>query len=290
VWVDEPSDNYKKNDSIKQYIIYNKPVIINYPYVEDFENGPGNWHTEGYKTSWEYGTPSSFKIRTAASGTKAWKTKLTGQYNENELSYLYSPCFNISSLSSPYLNFSIALDIEQCGVFVCDKAWIEYSPDGKTWTKLGTYGKGNNWYNNKNENAWDSAGFTQWHNAGIALPAGLNIIQLRFVLQSDAGITREGIAIDDIQIFDKQFTNDPDWTVNPNPMTSFVEITSFHATGSTVTISLIDVLGRVVSQKNFTANGLAEKNRLNISHLSKGIYALKIEDGYAGKVFKLVKH
>ncbi|HEX6913698.1 MAG TPA: S8 family serine peptidase, partial [Chitinophagaceae bacterium] len=96
-WVAGPSDTYKQNDTIG-ITVYRKPVITVYPHIENFENGPGGWHTEGHNTSWEYGMPASLRINTAASGTKAWKTKLKGQYNENEESYLYSPCYDISGL------------------------------------------------------------------------------------------------------------------------------------------------------------------------------------------------
>jgi hypothetical protein len=289
VWLDDPGDNYKKNDSIRNYIIYNKPVVNIFPYLENFEHGTGNWHTEGYRSSWEYGTPASLKIRTAASGTKAWKTKLNGQYNENESSYLYSPCFDVSSLPVPFLSFSMALDIEQCGVFVCDKLWIEYSADYKTWIKLGSYGQGINWYNNKMENVWDSAGFTNWHVTGITLPTGLTTVQFRFVLQSDAGVTREGVAIDDVQVYNKQANAAGQWMIYPNPVNSILQVVSIHETNQEVDLQVYDALGRRVLQQSFVASGFLDKNSLSVSRLAKGIYALKISDGVNTRTFKLVK-
>jgi hypothetical protein len=288
VWSDHPADTYRSNDTVRM-IIRNKPVITVYPYIENFENNSAGWHTEGYKSSWELGTPSSLKIRTAASGTKAWKTTLRGQYNENENSYLYSPCYDISSLSSPYLSFNMALDMEQCNPFVCDKLWMEYSSDGKTWNKLGNYGQGINWYNNKTENVWDSANYTKWHIAGISLLTSSNPIQLRFVLQSDASVTREGVAIDDIQVFDQQISNDPGWMIYPNPVNNILQIVSNHSTGSTVTLSIFDASGRTLFLNNFTATGLLDKNTLNLSRLPAGLYALRISDGINNKVFKIIK-
>lgn len=288
VWSDHTADTYRSNDTLRT-IIRNKTIINSYPHIENFENNSSAWHTEGYRSSWELGTPSSLKIKTAASGTKAWKTKLRGQYNENEHSYLYSPCYDISSLSSPFLSFSMALDLEQCAPFICDKLWIEYSTDGKSWTRLGSYGQGINWYNDQTENVWDSANFTNWHVAGISLPASIDPIQLRFVLQSDAGITREGVAIDDIQIFDQKISHDPDWMIYPNPVKNTLQIVSNHSTGSNVSLTLFDAAGRLLILQQFTASGLLDKNSLILSQLPAGLYALKITDGINNKVFKVVK-
>lgn len=288
VWSDHLADTYRSNDTLRM-IIQNNPVINTYPHIENFEN-ISSWYTQGYKTSWQLGTPSSFKIKTAASGTKAWKTTLSGQYNENEHSYLYSPCYDISSLASPFLSFYMALDLEQCAPFVCDKLWMEYSSDGKTWTKLGSYGQGINWYNNKTENVWDSSNLTNWHIAGISLPTSTTPIQLRFVLQSDAGITREGVAIDNIHIYDRNINNEPQWQLNPNPATEIVQLTSNHTTGNKVSLAFFDVLGRKMIQHNFTASGFLDQHIFNINHLARGVYMVKVDDGENKKTFRFVKH
>ena len=130
---------------------------------------------EVFRSSWEYGTPASNKINSAASGSKAWKTRLAGNYNDLELSYLYSPCFDISGMTNPTLSFSIALDLEDCGTSLCDGAWIEYSADGITWSKLGAMGSGTNWYNKNyaGDQLWNIQNYTRWHVATTALPTGL---------------------------------------------------------------------------------------------------------------------
>ncbi len=204
VWVDGSQDNDHSNDTAT-IVVQNQPVINTFPYIQNFENGQGSWYAEGHNSSWQFGTPSSIKINKAASGTHAWKTSLQGTYNDDEQSYLYSPCFNISTLSQPWLSMSLAMDFEQCGQDICDRAWIEYSTNGSNWIKLGKTGQGFNWYNRTDDNVWDSAGFKRWHSAGIALPTGLTNLQLRVVLKSDGSLIKEGIAIDDIHIYDRQF-------------------------------------------------------------------------------------
>ncbi|MBS1920299.1 MAG: S8 family serine peptidase [Bacteroidetes bacterium] len=206
VWVDFPGDSFRENDTAEVALV-NSPVITSFPYLENFESGNGGFYTGGKKSSWEYGTPASPKISCAASGSKAWKTSLTGNYNDLEYSYLYSPCYNISAMTNPTLSVSIALDIEDCGNSLCDGAFVEYSADGKTWTRLGANGQGTNWYNKtySGNNLWSIQDYTRWHVATIPLPTGLNNLRLRFVMSSDPATNREGIGLDDIHIYDNTF-------------------------------------------------------------------------------------
>ncbi len=202
VWTGLSSDTYKANDTIT-IVLVNQPIITVFPYLQQFENGSGNWYANGENSSWEFGTPASLKINKAASGIKAWKTTLKGNYNDNEKSYLYSPCFDISGLSHPWFSASMAIDLEQCSQSVCDKAWVEYSADGISWLKLGAFNQGYNWYNRNGDQVWDSASFTRWHVVSIPLPTGLQNLRLRFVMQSEIAVVREGIAIDDIHIYNR---------------------------------------------------------------------------------------
>lgn len=203
-WVSFPGDNFRDNDSASTQI-RNSPVITSFPYLQDFETGESFWFASGNNSSWEWGTPASAKIRTAASGQRAWKTSLVGNYNDGELSYLYSPCFDLSGMSQPMLSFSSALDIEDCGAStLCDGAWVEYSIDGKTWQRLGAFGDGMNWYNRNYGSGpvWSIQNYTYWHAASIPLPANHANLRIRFVMSSDPYVSREGVAIDDIHIYD----------------------------------------------------------------------------------------
>lgn len=199
-----PGDNVPENNTITA-TINSQPTITTFPYLEDFENGNGNYFVTGRNPSWEFGTPRSIRIDTAASGTKAWKTRLIGGYNDAEYSQLNSPCFDISGLTDPMLSFSMAYDIEDCSQygFLCDSAFVEYSNDGITWTKLGTFGQGTNWYNITKSNAWSKRKQTHWHVASVPLPKGSISLRFRIVMSSDDATNYEGIAIDDIHIYDR---------------------------------------------------------------------------------------
>ena len=206
VWINYATDNVRDNDTAR--ITTNSlPLITTFPYLENFETNNGYWYTSASgRSSWQYGTPNSPKITRAASGTKAWKTNLIGYYNDQELSYLYSPCFNVSGMTVPTLSFSLALDIEDCGGSLCDAAWVEYSNDGGiTWNKLGSNGQGTNWYNKNysGNHLWSKQDYTRWHVATTALPTTNNSsLRFRFVFDSDEGLSKDGIAVDDIHIYD----------------------------------------------------------------------------------------
>jgi len=204
IWLTTNGDTYQPNDSLLQYNFRNSAIITSYPYLENFEAGNGGFYDDGFLSSWQYGTPAATQIHKAASGTKAWKSNLTGRYNSLETSYLYSPCYDISQLSSPMLSFSMAQDLEDCGNTLCDGAYLEYSFDGSVWNKLGLPGQGYNWYDSTFF-IWNTIGFTRWHVATIALPQPPSgkVLHLRFVLFADPAVTFEGLAIDDIHIYDK---------------------------------------------------------------------------------------
>lgn len=208
------TDTYDENDTTS-VTITNTPVYVvtnTSPYLQDFESSNGNWYTLG-SSSWEYGAPASYKITRAASGGKAWKTRLAGNYNDSELAYLYSPCFDVSTVTNPTLSFSVALDIEDCGAILCDGAYVEYSVDGITWSRLGANGQGTNWYNKaySGNNLWSVANYHRWHVATIPLSVipvpvtSLTQLRFRFVMRGDPAANREGIAIDDIHIYSNPY-------------------------------------------------------------------------------------
>jgi hypothetical protein len=198
------TDNFKDNDTLTLHI-FNAPLITTFPHIENFETNNGYWHSSGINNSWEYGVPAANKINKAASGTKAWKTNLTGNYKNLGTSYLYSPCYNIVGMTNPTLSLNIALDLEDCGAgSLCDGAYIEYSGDGITWARLGDVGTGTNWYNRNysGNKLWSVQNYTRWHVATTPLPTGIPTIRFRIAVVSDPFVNFEGVAIDDVHVYD----------------------------------------------------------------------------------------
>ena len=199
-WVSYPGDTYHRNDTLLPVRIQTTPLITSYPYLEGFESSNGYWYTDGLNDSWEWGVPAKTVINKAANGTKAWVTSLKGTYNNNEQSYLYSPCFDLSGLTQPVLSFSHIFQTEDnCN---CDFHWAEYCVDGVNWIKLGAAGSGIHWYDNATTKAWQLSD-PKWHVSSYDIPVHPSKIRFRIVMSSDPGTTYEGIGIDDIHIFDK---------------------------------------------------------------------------------------
>jgi len=202
VWTDKNLDS-KPENNMAQLDIISTSVISTFPYLQNFEAEAGSWQTSGNNNSWAYGSPVSTKINKAASGTKAWKTNLSGSYNSSEKSFLYSPGFAIAGMVRPTLSFSIAIDLKKCTDKLCDFAYVEYSTDGNTWTKLGSYGSGTNWYNVKSDtDVWSVEDYTRWHVSTASIPTGLKNVRFRFAVQSDDHDNGEGVAIDDVHVYD----------------------------------------------------------------------------------------
>ncbi len=199
-WVSNPTDNYRNNDSSSDYTIQTSPLISQYPYLEGFENNNGYWFSGGQNSSWQWGKPAKLVIHKAANGSKAWVTSLAGNYNDNEYSFLYSPCFDLTSLAKPVLSFSHIFQTEDaCN---CDFHWVEYSLDDSVWTVLGNAATGINWYDNAAMKAWQKSG-PRWHVSSYDMPVISSKIRFRIVMYSDPGTNNEGIGIDDVHIFDK---------------------------------------------------------------------------------------
>lgn len=129
-------------------------LVSNFPYQERFESSNGGWTTGGVANDWVWGTPSKSVISSAGEGLKSWVVGgLTGNsYSDAEASWLQTPCFDLSSLGHPYLEFMLFWEME----YQFDGASFQYSLDnGATWVTLGSFHDpvdclNENWYNNDN--------------------------------------------------------------------------------------------------------------------------------------------
>ncbi|HRW62068.1 MAG TPA: T9SS type A sorting domain-containing protein, partial [Bacteroidales bacterium] len=188
-------------------------------YFEDFE-APTNitgWavdilnSSENY--SWQWGIPSGEKIDTAASGLNAYVTNLDGNYSNNEISYVSSPCFDFTQMEKPMLSFDFISDLE----LNKDGVILEYSVTKDEWNTVGVYGEGVNWYNSfgiggsvlGQSSGWTGDGKSlntsfvpTWNNARYWLDdlKGHAGVQFRFVLGTDNSTLGEGFGFDNIQI------------------------------------------------------------------------------------------
>ncbi|MBN1655310.1 MAG: hypothetical protein JXA30_16205 [Deltaproteobacteria bacterium] len=170
------------------------------PYEQSFESDDGGWAATGENSSWAWGIPIGDVIGAAAEGRYAWVTNLWGASNRNEMSYLTSPCFDLSDYEltdpDPILAFEHNYEINGRG-------WCEISLDGGTsWNKLGTSVSGVNWYNDALSESWSGEANLEhhWQSAYHRLDgaAGREAVQLRFALESNGDTA--GMGVDYVRI------------------------------------------------------------------------------------------
>ncbi len=207
-WVSAPNDQLPFKDTLN-ITVNNIPEISSFPYLEDFESGPGGWTTGGLASSWQLGLPRATVIDTAASGVKAWMTDTASFYNLNENSFVESPCFDLTSLTLPVMAMNIWWDSD-----IFDGANIDYSLDGgMSWSILGAFGNPNNWYNKNNlfgfpggslEGWGGPPGSGGWVRAERQLPslAGEPNVRFRINFGEDGfDNTPNGFAFDDFELY-----------------------------------------------------------------------------------------
>ena len=198
VWAYSADDDFHFNDTMQIQILHT-PLVDTYPYTEGFEQGDGGWVSGGVNSTWMHGIPGKQVMGRAAEGEKVWTTSLDATYHADEISYLYSPCFDLQGLTQPYLSFGMQFQLE----VGYDYAWVEYSVGGSsTWNKLGTQGSGVNWYNDAS-NSWNGNRLS-WMTTGNPIPVTNVIVQFRLVLQTDVGLEMEGLAIDQVHVYDRK--------------------------------------------------------------------------------------
>lgn len=208
-WTSLVLDTITSNDS-STITIHHVPLISVFPYVEDWESGDQNgWLVTGGSSTWELGFPDGPAINTPPVATPtsqySWATGLTALYNNGEMSYLESPCFDLTSLVLPYLEFDLWWETED----FWDGMQLQYTTDGgATWNILGDLGTGDNWYANSavaldGGNGWvgNGPGWVTAHH-DITFLAGESSVQFRFYFAADGIINFDGIGLDNFRLQD----------------------------------------------------------------------------------------
>ena len=199
--------NNQNNTFNKTFYVF---PSVSFPYQASFESSASHWHQSGTNSTWQWGTPAGNIIKTASHGNRVWATSLTKNYKNNELSYLESPCFDLTDASYPVFSFDYVMQVE-AGV---DGLAIEYSVDGgMTWYLLpASENFSFNWYNTENVTALGTKGWSQNHEtyktAATLLPAeatGIDGVKFRFVLASDGNNNFEGVALDMIRLYEMPY-------------------------------------------------------------------------------------
>lgn len=207
-------DSIIDNDTLSSDVV-NFPVINSFPYVEDFESGPGFWISDGTNNDWQLGTPGKLNIQGAASGSNAWVTGTTGflNYQPNSDHWVEGPCFDLSGQQDAWVGMNIWWETDNGS----DGAVMEYSLDGgSTWSEIGQYLEPD-WYNNTSINGlvningsgdgWSGRSGGNGGSEGYVFAkhdldsiAGQSNVRFRVHFASDGFGNFDGIAFDDFSI------------------------------------------------------------------------------------------
>lgn len=203
------SSEYNCSDSVS-HVVSLRPIytLKDSLYFNNFEKGMGYWHNSDsvYANNWYFGTPSGSKIRGAYSGTKAFYTSLKDTRKNQQL-VISSPCFDFRETNRPFISmrtFSNAT-LDQEGTV------LQYTRDaGINWENVGSYKKGNNWFNSYSilsqpggqQIGWSGTDL-DYANSSYSLDFLANEprVQFRMVFgESSKASGTEGFAFDDISI------------------------------------------------------------------------------------------
>ncbi len=274
VTTNQVGDNYPSNNT-QTKSVFNSVTVASFPYVQNFEASDANFFVGG-NTSFAYGTITDTVINAAASGTKAWKTNLSGDYSSNENGYVQSPKFNLTGVSAPELKFKAWYELESA----YDLANVTYSiNNGATWTLLGAKDTAS-WYNIASTQLAASAFPKQdcWSGDGsvATIPGSLGYKQMRYPLTvvagqssvifrinaySDGSANGSGLAFDDFTVQSAPNTITPFALVTPpnnfvlvaqGPPSTRINIRWNRATSSVGAPVLYTFLGDTLGTTNFS--------------------------------------
>jgi len=203
------NDENTTNDEATS-VVESVPIISVYPYYEDFQSSNHFWENGGSNVSWEYGIAAGLTIPIDNDEVNdlSWVTNLDGSYNSNEQSWVESPIFDFTNIFQPAIEMRIAYDAEGN---TADGANLQYSVAGGAWTTVGTVapvGNPDNWYVNNIDALNGEAGWTTYSGGWVSATHDLSMlgqmanVKLRVLFGSDASDEFEGMAFDNIHIFE----------------------------------------------------------------------------------------
>ncbi|MEN8123620.1 MAG: T9SS type A sorting domain-containing protein [Bacteroidota bacterium] len=278
------NDTFAENNSSSVSFTVNNSSIGQY--INTFDINEDDWlvQTIGNSTDlWQKGKPTTTKFNSIVE--TGYVTNLSSNYTDETVSYLISPCYNLTQIENPVLKFDMVFDIEKDW----DVLYMEYTIDnGKSWEILGN-ANDPNWYNSSFIDPqrpitvgkqWTGTDTTlkEYSYDLVALQNESNII-FRFVFATDQAANQEGAVIDNFTIdgtiilavenYDQNAFN-----IYPNPSNGTFNIQ--RNGNEEMQISIYDITGKIIYKKNEIIDNSYE---LKLNRVEKGIYFLKINVG-----------
>lgn len=208
LWTELEGDEDNSNDTMT-FMVTHTPLLVGLPYFESFEGSDGFWYADAEAfsagNSWAWGEPAGELFDRAPQGRSAWATNLAGDYGPDEVSYLNSPCFDLTLVPEDPL-FSAVLQLRTEVNF--DNLSLEITKDqGETWERIENSAGTIFWYNNLQQQFWTGDGAFP-NNGPVMVSAVLSgtageEIQLRFRFESDASGFAEGVLLDAVSLTER---------------------------------------------------------------------------------------
>ncbi|MBI9066309.1 MAG: PKD domain-containing protein [Salinivirgaceae bacterium] len=190
------------------------PFLSTPPYAFDFESGPQGWVTGSLGIaamgSFQHGMPSGQTINTGAGGSM-YAFATNAFYFADELSYVQSPFFDLSSFVAPKVSLNVWAQMMDAD----DGAALQYTKDnGASWITIGVENSVMGWYNmtaNPSQGGLAKIGIMnywthemwawQYAEHSIAELAGEPSVSFRIIFGSDNGDNDyDGFAFDNFSI------------------------------------------------------------------------------------------
>ena len=238
--------------------------MSSFPYSEGFENTLG---------AWTQSADDDIDWRTNSGSTPSSGTGPTGDHTSGFAKYLYieasgscygetaklvTPCIDLgTTIAYPFMTFWYHM----YGGNTMDTLSVDVF-DGTTW-HLSKFKVGGNQGNT-------------WRRGTVDLtPYTGKTIKLRFN-GTTGNFWNTDIAIDDINISDHTSIKEDELAnsiaIFPNPNQGEFNLNINNAQLNSVDVSIYDMFGRIVYQKNLTN----KNNRISLSDISAGVYTVKV--------------
>ncbi|KIC93746.1 S8 family serine peptidase [Flavihumibacter solisilvae] len=210
-WVSAPMDDYHGDDSLLLGDIAYSPRVMQFPYLQGFEQGTGGWYASPLLAlaSQLDSANNPFK---PANGKEFWGVRRSisnGEFVETANTHgLVSPVFETEKLDSPHI--SMSLNRQLCTGM--DSVYILVSPDtGRSWLPYFPLNNTTNWYDaNGGGYPWIGCVNNGWQVVSTPLPKGWPTVQVMIMtIPVNPGWNEgprpvSGVLVDDIHIFDYQ--------------------------------------------------------------------------------------
>lgn len=245
-------------------------------------------------SGWTGGWGTSNSVYYSASNS--FTDSPTGNYqNGAEETYQFNQMIDLTNATSALISYHAQWDIESDFDFCQFQVSTD---DGNTWNaQCGLYtspgvGPGSGGVQPDGEPLYDGTQ-SSWVLEEISMNDYLGqIVKVRFLLQSDGGLRKDGFYFDDFQVM---YNEDPFWGIDemsmetktmPNPANTYAYV-SFSKVVNKGTLNVFDQAGKLVLEQSIYQPG--NKLTLDLEKIPSGIYTIQVSEmDFIAKPIKLV--